>query len=98
MQLILLCAAARRATNTNDAEQEEVLLDRSADSFLLIGVSGGLQEGFPAHTKLDYHEGQDDESKAIFLGRALVRGYKPLLDVMQEGESHIDTLLLCITT
>jgi len=54
-------------------------------SYYLIGVSGGLQDGFPAHTKLDYHSGQFDESKALFLGKGLVRGYKAFLDVMQEG-------------
>jgi len=53
--------------------------------YLIVGVSGGLQDGFPEHHKLDYHSGESDESRAIFLGRALVRGYKAFLDVMQEG-------------
>jgi hypothetical protein len=53
--------------------------------FLIIGVSGGLQDGFPDHDKMDYHSGQPDESKAIFLVKALVRGYKAFFDVMQPG-------------
>jgi len=51
--------------------------------YILVGVSGGLQDGFPEHSKLDYHSGEADEVQAIFLGRALVRGYKAFLDVMQ---------------
>ena len=53
--------------------------------YVVVGVSGGLQDGFPEHSKLDYHAGQTDESRAILLGRGLVRGYKAFLDVMQEG-------------
>jgi hypothetical protein len=34
---------------------------------------------------MDYHSGQEDEVPAVFLGRGLVRGYKPYLDVMQKG-------------
>ena len=51
----------------------------------MVGVSGGLQDGFPEHARLDYRSGQSDEVKAIFVGRALVRGYKAFLDVMQPG-------------
>lgn len=53
--------------------------------YIVIGVSGGLQDGFPGRFKLDYNHGQEDESKAIFLGRALVRGYKAFLDIMEDG-------------
>jgi hypothetical protein len=53
--------------------------------FLLVGVSGGLQDGFPDHNKMDYHVGLEDEVRAIFIGRALVRGCKAFLDVMQDG-------------
>jgi hypothetical protein len=56
-----------------------------AEDYVFIGVSGGLQDGFPDHVKLDYHSGQDDEVRAVFVGRALVRGTKAYLDVMQEG-------------
>jgi hypothetical protein len=58
-----------------------VLLQATAIAeYYVIGVSGGLQDGFPDRGKMDYVD-----SKAIFLGRALVRGYKAYLDVMQEG-------------
>jgi hypothetical protein len=54
-------------------------------SYVILGVSGGLQDGFPDHIKMDYHAGQHDEVQAILLGRALVRGVKSYLDVMQPG-------------
>lgn len=57
----------------------------SAHEYVLIGVSGGLQDGFPDHVKMDYNVGLDDEVRAIFVGKALVRGTKAYLDVMQEG-------------
>jgi hypothetical protein len=78
------------------------------NKYVIIGVSGGLQKGFPDHSKLDYyhhgpphgHDDDDDDDddddepddavitasntiKAVFLGRALVRGYKAYLDVME---------------
>lgn len=52
--------------------------------YIIVGVSGGLQAGFPDHKNLDYHPGQVDEVQAVFLGRALVRGFKSYLDVMEE--------------
>ena len=52
--------------------------------YVIVGVSGGLQDGFPEHERLDYKSGQDgEEVQAIFVGRGLVRGYKAFLDVMQ---------------
>ena len=54
----------------------------SQNSYLVIGVSGGLQHGFPEHNKLHYTSGSE-VVKAIYLGRALVRGYRGYLDVMQ---------------
>ncbi|CAM9286802.1 unnamed protein product [Choristocarpus tenellus] len=54
-------------------------------NFLLVGVSGGLQEGFPARKYLDYRHGMEGEVKASLIGNALVRGYKAYLDVKQEG-------------
>jgi len=51
--------------------------------YIIVGVSGGLQAGFPDHKNLDYHTGEADEVQAVFLGRALVRGYKSYLDVME---------------
>lgn len=60
----------------------------AAPSYSLIGVSGGLQEGFPAHEKLHYHYHDSNNKKsvvvkALFLGRGLVRGYKAFLDLME---------------
>ena len=56
-------------------------------SFYLIGVSGGLQDGFPNRINLDYRDPITGEtiSKAILLGKAFVRGYKSYLDVMEDG-------------
>lgn len=69
--------------------------DSSAESqphYLAIGVSGGLQDGFPDHVKMDYVSSaknkshrQEDSVPAVFVGRAMVRGVKAYLDVMQEG-------------
>mmetsp|Transcript_13451 Transcript_13451/g.29785 ORF Transcript_13451/g.29785 Transcript_13451/m.29785 type:complete len:346 (+) Transcript_13451:260-1297(+) len=53
----------------------------SNTEYLIIAVSGGLQHGFPEHDKLDY-TGTKPPTKAIYLGRALVRGYRGYLDVM----------------
>ena len=61
-----------------------ILIPCNADEeyeYVAIGVSGGLQDGFPDHENLDY---KPDNVQAIFLGRALVRGYKAYLDVMEE--------------
>jgi len=60
-----------------------LLLSTNNVEYIAVGVSGGLQDGFPEHTRLDYHAGKLDEVQVIFLGRALVRGYKAYLDVMQ---------------
>jgi hypothetical protein len=61
-----------------------LLLSTDNVEYIAVGVSGGLQDGFPEHTRLDYHAGKLDEVQAIFLGRAVVRGgYKAYLDEMQ---------------
>jgi hypothetical protein len=61
-----------------------LLLSTDNVEYIAVGVSGGLQDGFPEHMRLDYHAGKLDEVQAIFLGRAVVRGgYKAYLDVMQ---------------
>lgn len=54
-----------------------------SSEYVIVGVSGGLQEGFPEHVRLDYNYGEEDEVPAVFLGRALVRGYRSYLDVME---------------
>jgi hypothetical protein len=69
-------------TTLCSATARDAPLDRQ---YLFVGISGGLQDGFPAHSKMDYHVGLEDEVPAIFLGRALVRGCKAFLDVMQDG-------------
>lgn len=74
---LLLAATAVHTATARDAP-----LDRQ---YLFVGVSGGLQDGFPDHNKMDYHVGLEDEVRAIFIGRALVRGCKAFLDVMQDG-------------
>lgn len=59
--------------------------------YLLIGVSGGLQDGFPERSKMDYVQYDDVTNTtititpAIFIGKALIRGYKAFLDVMESG-------------
>lgn len=59
-------------------------------TYHMLGVSGGLQDGFPDHVKVHYKsKGRNNEniveSKAIFVGKALVRGYKAYLDLMEPG-------------
>ena len=59
-------------------------------TFLLIGVSGTLQDGFELRNRLDY-DGEDKSTgssrrvPAKFVGKALVRGYKAYFDVKREG-------------
>ena len=43
-----------------------------------------IQKGFPERFRMDYNSGLQDEIEAKFLGRALVRGYRSYLDVMQK--------------
>lgn len=69
----LFLAVAASATPSKDRQ------------YLLVGVSGGLQDGFPERGKLNYNHGLEDESKAIYVGKGLVKGYKAFLDVMQPG-------------
>jgi len=73
--LVLLITGVFDATATTTEERQ----------YVLIGVSGTLQDGFPLRDRLDFHLGLKDESKAIFLGRSLVRGYKAYLDIKQES-------------
>jgi hypothetical protein len=58
----------------------------SPQSFLLIGVSGTLQDGFELRDRLDYKNPLDGATtKAQFVGKALVRGYKAYFDVKRPG-------------
>jgi len=56
----------------------------SAD-YLLVGVSGTLQDGFPLRDRLDYRQSGQELVPAIFIGKGLVRGYKAYLDVKDAG-------------
>ena len=53
-------------------------------SYVLLAVSGTLEEGFELRKNLDYRPFGDDgpgRVNATFLGKALVRGYKSFLDI-----------------
>jgi len=53
-------------------------------SYVLLAVSGTLEEGFELRRNMDYvgtNGGQQDRVNATFLGKALVRGYKGYLDI-----------------
>jgi hypothetical protein len=75
-------SAAATATNDTSTIQPPPMTQK----YLLVGVSGGLQDGFPERNKMDY---VDPESativRAIFVGKTLIRGYKAYLDVMEVG-------------
>jgi hypothetical protein len=85
---VLVLAAIH--SNNNKAEGYAV-------RYRAIAVSGGLQEGFPDHAKMDYYPSEKDRGgggendggegvvKAVFVGRALIRGCKAYLDVMEPG-------------
>jgi hypothetical protein len=70
------------ASSSSQEQQQE-----QQQEYVIVGVSGGLQEGFPEHIRMDYRHGEGEgvEVPAVFLGRALVRGYRSYLDVMEEG-------------
>lgn len=56
------------------------------ETFVLIGVSGTLQDGFELRDRLDHVDGATHKiTRAIFVGTALVRGYKSYLDIKQNG-------------
>lgn len=79
LRRILSVAAALVFLSTFVASSDE----NNKHSYILLGVSGGLQDGFPDHVKVDYHSGQHDEVQAVFIGKALVRGAKAFLDVSE---------------
>jgi hypothetical protein len=73
LQMVFLLISCSKLCHSTESNLE----------YIIVGVSGGLQAGFPDHNKIDYHPGEDDEVQGVFLGRALVRGYKSYLDVME---------------
>lgn len=54
-------------------------------TYLLLGVSGTLQDGFPLRNRLDYIALDGTKYPARFVGKALVPGYKAYLDIKEEG-------------
>ena len=57
-------------------------------SYVLLAVSGTLEEGFELRKNMDYRPFGDDgpgRVNATFLGKALVRGYKSFLDIKDPG-------------
>lgn len=58
--------------------------NESSTRFAIVAVSGTLEEGFPLRKNLDFIE--DSETvKAVFLGKALIRGLKAHLDIKSAG-------------
>jgi hypothetical protein len=65
----------------------------SEASYLLIGVSGTLQDSFSLRSRLDYTSpspstapgDKDEHVPAILIGKALVRGFKAYLDIKEPG-------------
>ena len=56
---------------------------KDRQEYLLVGVSGGLQDRFPEQPKRNYNHGLENESKAIYyVGKRLVKGNKAFLDAM----------------
>lgn len=74
-----LAAAAATATTTTTTTTSSPPQDDDDDDgrrrYVLVGVSGGLQDGFPDHGKMDYRS-EGEVVEAIYVGRALVRGTK----------------------
>jgi hypothetical protein len=67
--------------STSSSDQETI-------SYVLLAVSGTLEEGFELRPNMDYrpnHNNNDNNNvgrvNATFLGKALVRGYKSFLDI-----------------
>jgi hypothetical protein len=57
-------------------------------TYILVGVSGTLQDGFELRDRLDYvyeSSGNSQTVPATFVGTALVRGYKAYFDVKPKG-------------
>jgi hypothetical protein len=52
--------------------------------FVLVAVSGTLQEGFPLRPNLDFVS-PAERVNAVFVGNALIRGLKAHLDIKDEG-------------
>lgn len=71
--LLILSSVTAIAASSSSEDNEE-------PPFILVGVSGTLQDGFELRNRLDYKG-----TKARFVGKALVRGYKAYLDIKPKG-------------
>ena len=72
--LLILCVVGCAGDNTDDV------------SYYMLGVSGGLQDGYEGRKNLDYTDPETGETvKGILLGKIFVRGYKSYLDIMESG-------------
>ncbi len=105
--LVLCCSSAALAIHDDEACQIDKTPSCASDtsngekiSYVLLAVSGTLEEGFELRRNLDYRPSDDDASSvnAIFLGKALVRGYKSFLDIKNptwreyKGEKELKTV------
>lgn len=85
MILIATCSLMPiRSVAAQSQQQQQQDQEDSHVSYYMIGVSGGLQDGYPDRINLDYVSPETGETiKAILLGKIFVRGYKAYLDVME---------------
>ena len=105
--LVLCCSSVVLAIHDNDACKIDKTPSRARGigngetiSYVLLAVSGTLEEGFELRRNLDYRPSDDDASSvnATFLGKALVRGYKSFLDIKNptwreyKGEKELKTV------
>jgi hypothetical protein len=71
---------------TSCAAASPKLAAQSGSDFVLVAVSGTLQEGFPLRPNLDF-VAPGERVNAIFVGNALIRGLKAHLDI-KDAESR----------
>ena len=68
----------------NDDDDSLYLRDGETISYILLAVSGTLEEGFELRSNMDYKPkfgNNQHRINATFFGKALVRGYKSFLDI-----------------
>lgn len=85
VKTILFFLVTRLFVIVKSDEKNNVNNVETATSYYMVGVSGGLQDGYPDRVKLDHVVNPDtgETVKAILLGKLFVRGYKAYLDVME---------------
>jgi hypothetical protein len=67
-------------------------------SCLFLLSHNNNKKGFPERFRMDYRSSYEDEVKAKFLGKALVRGYRSYLDVMQKNWRQYAPVSTCVIT